>query len=108
MGPAAAVPGHPGMVSFANAAADAGCTIVGLTGRNTTQRDATLGNLAKVGYTGFTAANYYTKWTSAEQPPAYVTPADCVAYAEVHDDRVQVDDPAHVVDAGIRHRRQLR
>jgi predicted secreted acid phosphatase len=66
-------PATPGMVSFANAAADAGCTLVGLTGRNTTQRDATLGNLAKVGYTGFTPENYYTKWTSTEPIPSYVT-----------------------------------
>ncbi len=73
-------PATPAMVSFANAAADAGCTIVGLTGRNSTQRDATLGNLAKVGYTGFTTENYYTKWTSSETPPAYITAGDCVAY----------------------------
>ena len=66
-------PATPGMVSFANAAADAGCTLVGLTGRNTTQRAATLGNLAKVGYTGFTPENYYTKWTSTEPIPAYAT-----------------------------------
>ncbi len=68
-----AFPATPGMVSFANAAADAGCTLVGLTGRNTTQRDATLGNLAKVGYTGFTPENYYTKWTSTEAIPSYAT-----------------------------------
>jgi predicted secreted acid phosphatase len=66
-------PATPAMVGFANAAADAGCTIVGLTGRNTTQRAATLGNLAKVGYTGFTPENYYTKWTSTEPIPSYAT-----------------------------------
>ncbi|WP_406830848.1 HAD family acid phosphatase [Pedococcus sp. KACC 23699] len=93
-------PATPAMVSFANAASDAGCTIVGLTGRNTTQRAATLGNLAKVGYTGFTAANYYTKWTSAEQPPSYVTPADCVAYPKCTTIEYKSTTRRHVVDQG--------
>jgi predicted secreted acid phosphatase len=66
-------PATPGMVSFANAAADAGCTLVGITGRNSTQRAATLGNLAKVGYTGFAPENYYTKWSSTDPIPSYVT-----------------------------------
>ena len=66
-------PATPGMVALANDLAGAGCTLVGITGRNTTQRAATLGNLAKVGYTGLTDANYYTKWTSTEPIPSYVT-----------------------------------
>jgi predicted secreted acid phosphatase len=70
----------PAMVSLANDAAAAGCTLVGLTGRNDNQKAATLGNLAKVGYTGFTSANYFTKWVSGTTPPSYVTPADCVKY----------------------------
>ena len=93
-------PATPAMVSFANAASSAGCTIVGLTGRNSTQRDATLGNLAKVGYTGFTAANYYTKWTSAEQPPSYVTAADCVAYPKCTTIEYKSTTRRHVVDQG--------
>jgi predicted secreted acid phosphatase len=56
-------PATPSMVSLATVAKNAGCTIVGLTGRNDNQKAATLANLAKVGYTGFTSANYYTKWT---------------------------------------------
>jgi predicted secreted acid phosphatase len=62
------------MVSLASIAKKAGCTIIGLTGRNDNQKAATLANLAKVGYTGFTAANYYTKWTGtgASQQPSYV------------------------------------
>jgi predicted secreted acid phosphatase len=70
----------PGMVSLANDASAAGCTLVGLTGRNDNQKAATLGNLAKVGYTGFTSANYFTKWVSGSTPPSYVTAADCVRY----------------------------
>ncbi|GAA2730770.1 hypothetical protein GCM10009867_02920 [Pedococcus aerophilus] len=93
-------PATPAMVSFANAASDAGCTIVGLTGRNSTQRDATLGNLAKVGYTGFTAANYYTKWTSSEQPPAYITPADCLAWPKCTTIEYKSTTRRHVVDQG--------
>ena len=68
-------PATPGMVSLVSAAQSAGCTIVGLTGRNDDQKAATLANLAKVGFTGFTAANYYTKWTGvgASQQPSYIT-----------------------------------
>jgi len=73
-------PATPGMVDLVNDAAQAGCTLVGLTGRNNDQKAATLTNLAKVGYQGFTDDLYFTKWTSAQTPPAYVTPSDCVAY----------------------------
>lgn len=61
-------PAVPGMVALVNAVGDAGCTVVGLTGRREPQRAATLGNLAKVGYTAFTDANYYTKWASGATP----------------------------------------
>ena len=65
-------PAVPGMVAFANAAAAMGYTVFGLTGRNDDQKAATLGNLAKVGYTAFTADHYFTKWTgngAPQQPP---------------------------------------
>ncbi|GAA1966155.1 hypothetical protein GCM10009798_28130 [Nocardioides panacihumi] len=70
----------PGMPALARAVKAAGCTIVGLTGRNTAQQDATIDNLTKVGYVDaagtplFTSANYYTKWVSGATPPAYI---DC-------------------------------
>ena len=68
-------PATPSMVSLASIAQRSGCTIIGLTGRNDNQKAATIANLAKVGYTGFTAANYYTKWTGvgASQQPSYIT-----------------------------------
>ncbi|RNE56376.1 HAD family acid phosphatase [Cryobacterium tepidiphilum] len=68
-------PATPSMVSLVSRAQEAGCTIIGLTGRNDNQKAATVGNLTKVGYPGFTAANYYTKWTGvgASQQPSYVT-----------------------------------
>jgi predicted secreted acid phosphatase len=68
-------PATPSMVSFVNRAATLGFTIFGLTGRSDDQKTATLGNLAKVGYTAFTPANYYTKWTGvgASQQPSYIT-----------------------------------
>jgi hypothetical protein len=55
--------------------ANAGCTVIGLTGRNDVQKSATLGNLAKVGYQPFTGENYFTKWTGvgASQQPSYIT-----------------------------------
>ena len=61
------------------AAKKAGCTIVGLTGRNNAQRVATLDNLARYYHDGkgnpyFKSAFYFTKWTSTDTPPAYV---DC-------------------------------
>ena len=68
-------PATPGMVSLVSAAKEAGCTVVGLTGRNDDQKAATIGNLQAVGYQGFTAANYYTKWTGvgASQQPSYIS-----------------------------------
>ena len=65
----------PSMVTLVNAAEDAGCTVIGLTGRSDDQKAATVANLAKVGYTGFDAANYYTKWTGtgSSQQPSYIS-----------------------------------
>jgi len=67
-------PAVPGMVALEKAVRAAGCTVIGLTGRNDNQKDATLGNLAAVGYVGFTPENYYTKWTGvgASQQPSYI------------------------------------
>jgi hypothetical protein len=56
------------MVRLVNAVGDAGCTVVGLTGRRVNQRVATLGNLAKVGYRYFTDDHYFTKWASGATP----------------------------------------
>jgi len=61
-------PATPGMVSLVNAVGDAGCSVVGLTGRRDPQRAATLGNLQKVGYEPFTDQLYFTKWASGATP----------------------------------------
>jgi predicted secreted acid phosphatase len=68
-------PAVPSMTNLAAIAQKAGCTVIGLTGRNDDQKAATLANLAKVGYHEFTAANYYTKWTGVgtSQQPSYIT-----------------------------------
>ena len=68
----------PSMVTLVAEVENAGCTVVGLTGRNDDQKAATMGNLAKVGFTEFTAANYFTKWTGkgTSVQPSYIT---CVA-----------------------------
>ncbi|HEX2892400.1 MAG TPA: HAD family acid phosphatase [Marmoricola sp.] len=63
-------PATPGMVHLVNAVGQAGCTVVGLTGRRADQRDATLGNLWKVGYRAFKPENYYTKWNGTAADPA--------------------------------------
>jgi predicted secreted acid phosphatase len=71
-------PATPGMVDLVNAVGGAGCAVVGLTGRREPQRDATLGNLDKVGYDWFTDANYYTKWASGAMPdPAIYAGTPC-------------------------------
>jgi hypothetical protein len=78
----------PKMPSVVRAAAKGGCKIIGLTGRNNGQRTATLDNLAKYYYgkddqSLFKSQYYFTKWTSTDQPPAYVNcaldgnPATC-------------------------------
>ena len=69
-----AFPATPGMPVLVNAVGDAGCTVVGLTGRRDNQREATLGNLAKVGCSAFTDANYYTKWDSGATPDPTIYP----------------------------------
>jgi predicted secreted acid phosphatase len=61
-------PATPGMTAVVNAVDDAGCTVVGLTGRNDTQKAATLGNLSARGYRGFTDPLYFTKWVSGSTP----------------------------------------
>jgi len=66
-------PATPGMVKLVNKIHRAGCTVVGITGRNDNQRAATIGNLKNLGYRGFTEANYYTKWTATGDQPSYIT-----------------------------------
>ena len=61
-------PATPGMVELVAAVRASGCTIVGLTGRNDAQKAATLGNLEKVEYVGFTGDLYFTKWKSGTVP----------------------------------------
>ena len=91
-------PATPSMVSLEEAAKAAGCTIIGLTGRNDNQKAATLANLAKVGYTGFTSANYYTKWTGsgASQQPSYITcaAASCTTIEYKSQTRAHVESAA--------------
>ncbi|GAA1788189.1 hypothetical protein GCM10009795_037510 [Nocardioides hankookensis] len=65
-------PAVPGMPELVADVADAGCTVFGLTGRSDSQKYATLGNLAKVGYSDFRANRYFTKWNTGTQPPAYI------------------------------------
>ncbi|WP_420368237.1 HAD family acid phosphatase [Curtobacterium sp. L1-20] len=73
-------PATPSMTSLVSVAQRAGCTVIGLTGRNDDQKAATIGNLNAVGYPEFTATKngtqtYYTKWTGvgASQQPSYIT-----------------------------------
>ena len=91
-------PAVPGMVALERTAQKAGCTVVGLTGRNDNQKAATLGNLAKVGYTGLTPENYYTKWTGqgASQQPSYIhcAAASCTTIEYKSQTRAHVESKA--------------
>ena len=102
-------PATPGMVALTKAVDNAGCTLVGLTGRNDSQKDATLGNLAKVGYTGFTSGELLHQVGQRDRPerPA-VAGRHPVRGRRLHDDRVQVADPQARGGAGSPHRRQPR
>lgn len=62
-------PATPGMVAFVNAVEAKGYAVFGLTGRGEAQEPATLANLAAVGYSGFTADNFFTKPATM---PSYV------------------------------------
>jgi predicted secreted acid phosphatase len=62
-------PAVPGMIGVVKAAAAAGCTVFGLTGRGDSQQADTIANLTEKGYVDaaskplFTAAHYFTKGT---------------------------------------------
>jgi predicted secreted acid phosphatase len=62
-------PAVPGMTALVRAAAAAGCTVFGLTGRGASQQADTIANLTEKGYVDaaskplFTAAHYFTKGT---------------------------------------------
>lgn len=64
----------PGMVDLVNRAAKMGYKIIGITGRDDDQKDATLKNLKKLGYHGFSKKHFYTKWTGKRdsQQPDYI------------------------------------
>jgi predicted secreted acid phosphatase len=63
-------PATPGMPSVVQRVQQAGCTVIGLTGRNDDQKAATLGNLAKYYGDAFTEDLYFTKWVSGKFDPA--------------------------------------
>ena len=88
-------PATPGMPALVDAVSDAGCTVIGITGRGASQRDATLGNLAKVGYTAFSDSFYFTKWASGQQP-SYITcaTAKCTTIEYKSQTRKYIESPA--------------
>lgn len=91
-------PATPGMVHLVDRVRAAGCTIIGLTGRNDDQKEATVKNLRKVGYRGFTATNYYTKWTGDgdSRQPGYIHCATqkCTTIEYKSQTRKHIESPA--------------
>ena len=72
------MPATPGMVDLVKEVSDAGCEIIGLTGRKDSQKDYTLKNLADAGYTAadgqplFTEDVYFTKYDDFAAKPDYL------------------------------------
>jgi predicted secreted acid phosphatase len=67
-------PATPSMKRVVDAARSAGCKVVGLTGRNHAQKQATIANLNKLYDGAFKRGLYFTKWTGVggSQQPAYI------------------------------------
>jgi len=65
-------PAVPGMVRLEKKVRKAGCTVVGLTGRTKHQGKATLKNLRKVGYKGFTKKHFFFKPKAGKRFPKYL------------------------------------
>ena len=108
-------PHTPKMPRVVRAAKKGGCKIVGLTGRNNAQRDATLDNLAKfytdkaTGKRLFKSKFYFTKWTSDRAAAGVRRLRARRGRHQVLDDRVQVLDPqVRRAPPQARHHRQLR
>lgn len=78
-------PAVPGMPALVKAAAAAGCTIVGITGRPSDQQADTIANLTKAGYVDaagqplFAASSFYTKYIYSGHGLGLDTPSylDC-------------------------------
>ena len=60
------------MKRVVKAAKNAGCKVIGLTGRSADQRKATLKNLHKYYGDAFRSKYFFAKWADGEQP-SYVT-----------------------------------
>jgi predicted secreted acid phosphatase len=89
-------PAIPGMVDFEHAARAAGFAVFGITGRSAAQQQASIENVTKVGYTGFTPDNYFTKWATGAQP-AYVTcaTATCTTVEYKANTRKHIENDLH-------------
>lgn len=70
-------PAVPGMTKVVKKAKKAGCTVIGLTGRSKSQKRATLKNLRKVGYVGFTKRLLFTKPNAGKAFPSYLKCTAC-------------------------------
>jgi predicted secreted acid phosphatase len=76
-------PATPGMVAFVDEVERRGYDVFGITGRGASQEQATLDNLARVGYHGFDADNFFTKFDATSPKPAYL---DCHTSVDPGDD----------------------
>ena len=70
-------PAVPAMVKLEKKVKRSGCTVVGLTGRTKDQGKATLKNLKKVGYKGFTKKDFFFKPKAGKKFPKYLGCTAC-------------------------------
>ena len=95
----------PYMPRLVAAATRAGCTVVGLTGRNDDQKAATIDNLNKIYGGAFDPNLYFTKWTGVgdSQQPSYVTcaAAKCTTIEYKSQTRAHVESLGYTIIANF-------
>ena len=104
-------PATPGMAALVKAAAAAGCTVFGLTGRSAGQQADTIANLTEKGYVDaankplFTAAHYFTKGTVTVSNSNASIPTqpwvDCGSDNACSTIEYKSDTRAHIEDQGF-------
>ena len=111
-------PATPGMIGLVKAAAAAGCTVFGLTGRGTSQQADTIANLTEKGYVDAANKPLFTRRALLHQGSSHgleqqrLDPEPAVGRLRIRqrvlDHRVQVGHPGAHRGPGLRHRGQLR
>jgi predicted secreted acid phosphatase len=89
-------PAVPSMVKLEKKVKKAGCKVVGLTGRSKSQGKATLKNLKKVGYKGFTKRNFFFKPNAGKKFPRYLGCQACTTVQYKAGTRKHLEQARHL------------